>query len=76
VLERDSEVEATPCARFPLRYLLAILESRIKNVGRAAPDMGSLQMPIVGEAGAPEDFDGSKLCLTLGHMIPKVDCMV
>jgi hypothetical protein len=76
VLEQDARVEAALHAGLPFGNLLPILKQRVKDVGWAIPHMGALEMPTVGETGAAKDFNWGELRHLLGHMVPKIDCMV
>jgi hypothetical protein len=58
VLTRDpNKVEAASSARFPFGNLVAVLEHRVQDIGRAAPDVGPLKVAVIAEASTAKDLD-------------------
>lgn len=76
VLLRDTNVKPTASAWFPLGDFLAVLEHRVEDVDRTAPDVGALEVVVVGKFHAGEELDGRHTGATFGHIVPEVDGMV
>jgi hypothetical protein len=76
VARRNADVKPAAGPRFPFRDLLAILEHGIKDIDRAAPDMGALQVRVRIEFGTGEQFDWSKARAGAGHVVPEVNRLV
>jgi hypothetical protein len=76
VLLGDANVKPASSAWFPFGDFLAVLKHRVEDVDGAAPDMGTLEVIVVGELHASEELDWRQTRATLRHVVPKVDGMV
>jgi hypothetical protein len=54
VLFGDPNIKSAPSARFPLWDILAVLKPRVEDVDGAAPDVGTLEVIVVGKLHAGE----------------------
>jgi hypothetical protein len=76
VLFGDPNVKPASSTRFPLGDFLSVLEHRVEDVDGAAPDVGTLEVIVVGKLHAGEEFNGRHTGTTLKHVVPKVDGMI
>ena len=76
VLFGDTNIKSASSTRFPLGDFLSVLEHRVEDVDGAAPDVGTLEVIVVGKLHAGEEFNGRHTGATLGHVVPKVDGMI
>lgn len=72
---RDPEEHTTTGPRTPFGKFLTVLERRVKNINRAAPNTGALKMAVVVKGGASEQFDRGKQGVFPRQVVPKVDSM-
>jgi hypothetical protein len=75
VLLGDTDVKPAASTGFPLWDFLAVLEHRVEDVDRTAPDVGSLEVVVVGKFHTGEELDGRHAGATFGHIVPEVDGM-
>jgi hypothetical protein len=76
VLFGDTDIKSASSTWFPLGDFLSVLEHRVEDVDGAAPDVGTLEVIVVGKLHAGEEFNGRHMGATLGHVVSKVDGMI
>ena len=75
MLRRKSNELSKSCTTVPFRDLLAILETRVKNKDRAAPNMCTLEISMI-RLGLGEDLQRSQSSNAIWDAIEEPDSML